>query len=149
MNRIEINDDQFFQSKGANSRIQKRDEVFLSKIKSGLENIREDYKNKKWKTNEERLFLKTLSKFRINKTYEERWDGYFLEDEDNKISCILDLKNETFCVSYDHVWIIFAGKLHWDYIKSKSFMKLMLNEHFKLCKFTYWSIRMLNDAKVE
>lgn len=65
-----MNDDPFFQPKNIEQRgesrkreIEKRKKNVFSKIKLGLQNIKEDYENKKWNSKEEKLFLELFLNF--------------------------------------------------------------------------------------
>lgn len=135
----EINDDPFFQPKDIQKRNEeerkKRKEI-LSKIEIGLQNIKIFYENKNYNSEEEGLFLEIFSKLHVNKRYDKRLKRYFLKDESDINICFFDLKNDVFWSSYDCIWKILVKKFHWKYDEIQYFMKVMLNEHFKLNKFT-------------
>lgn len=131
-------DDSFFQPKN-----QRRDKKagewkkgFLSKIELGFQNIRRDYKNKDWDSKEGELFLQIFSKLHVNKKYSEYWKGYVLKNKNNKIMCVLNLKNDIFRISYEYIWSIFMHELSWQYYDVQLFMKDMLDKYFKLYEFT-------------
>lgn len=136
-NRIQ-NDDQFFQPKDISKReerINAQHEEFLLKIKVGLQNIKQDYKNKNWDSKEEKLFLEVFSKFSLHLTYEWAFDRYYLKNRNNKVRCFFDLKHNIFWFSYDHVQSIFRRQFKWQHYEVQFFMKSMLDKYFKLYEF--------------
>lgn len=71
----------------------------------------------------------------MNKKYSEYWKGYVLENKNNKIMCVLNLKNDIFRISYEYIWSIFMHELSWQYYDVQLFMKDMLDNYFKLYEF--------------
>lgn len=133
-----MNDDPFFRPKDMKKREKeeerKRKEI-LSKIQSGLQNIKISYENKNWDSKKEKLFLQIFSKFHSDGIYNEKYDEYSLQDKNNKINCVFNLKNEIFWISYGN-WLFFEKMFDRGYIEIQSFMKQMLNNYFKLYDLT-------------
>ena len=135
--------DDFFKPKNLKSReekYEKEKQELLNKLKIGLSKIKSDYENKKWNSEPEKLFLELFSKLHVNENYDEIKDGYFLVNNHNKRMCFLDLKYQEIDMSYTYIWQIFKDEFHWNHSEIQSFMKDMLNEHFKLYDFTPYKV---------
>jgi len=135
----EENIDDFFKPKNLNSReekFEKEKQEILDKIKIGLSKVKADYGNKNYHSESEKLFLELFSKLHVDKNYDEKYEGYYLKNDRNERICFFDLKYEELDVSNAYVWSVFETEFQWNYNKTRSFMKDMLNEHFKLNGFT-------------
>lgn len=134
-----MNDDSFFKPKDIKKRMEgenKKRKELTSKIKLGLQNIKEAYENKDWNSEQEKLFLQIFFKLRLDEKYNKQWSGYFLKDENNTKKCSFNLKDDRFWCSYEYVWEFFSREFRWNYDEIQQFMKQMLKEHFKLYEFT-------------
>jgi len=130
--------DDFFKPKNLKSREEKYEnekQEFPSKITAGLSKIKNDYKNKKWDSEHEELFLELFSHLHIDEKYDENYNGYFLRNDVNSKRGLFDLEIQIFFMSIS-IWLKFDNKFNWDYLEIHSFMKIMLVKYFKLNEFS-------------
>ena len=83
----------------------------------------------------ENLFLEFAVDLKI-KIDEEKYPNHVFLFKNDECYFYFNLKNRRFYVEYDKIWSIFQSKFELNYIDIKSFMKYMLERHFKLMGFT-------------
>lgn len=128
-------DDSFFQPKNIKKRdeeIKDMREIFVTKIKLGLQNIKREHKNKDFKSIQEESFLQIFSTLCLDKNYDKKPNGYFLENERTIKRCFFDLSHHTLALSYpiwiDHFDDLFSSNIE----KFRYFIEKMLEKYFKL-----------------
>lgn len=112
----------------------KRKEI-ISKIKLGLQNIKKDYENENWGSNEEKLFLKMFSKLHLHIKFLKQFESYevwSLDDKNNRRKGFFDIESELLYVSDRSIWNIFKHKFNLKDNKIQSFMQKMLTKYFEI-----------------
>lgn len=135
LSESENSSDAFFQNKHLNKReeeFRSNNIVFFNKLKDGLQKIKEDYKDKKWKNEYERLFLKMFSKVHIDEEFCDKCYGYLLSDENSTRKCLYLFKNDRFFINYHSDWNIFTAGLQMKYYEAEAFISGMLLKYSKM-----------------
>ena len=82
----------------------------------------------------ENLFLELVVDLKI-KIDEKKYPNCVYLFKNDEFYFHFNLKNSSFYVAYDKIWSIFQSKFQLNYSDIQSFMKYMLEKHFKLMDF--------------
>ena len=82
----------------------------------------------------ENLFLEFAVDLKI-KIDEKEYPNHVFLFKNDEFYFYFNLKNRDFRVEYDKIWLIFQSKFQLNYDDIQSFMKYMLEKHFKLMDF--------------
>lgn len=72
----------------------------------------------------------------LDEIYDEKYDGYFLLNENNDQICFFYLRIKFFVSSYEYIWKIFEDKFNWQPNKPLQFIQRMLSKYFNLSGIT-------------
>lgn len=143
----EEKDDCFFQPKNIQTRMEKiieLDEKIVAKIKLGLKRIKDDYKNKKWETDEEKLFLRIFSNLYLVETYDKENMRWYFNDEQNKTRVCLNLEINITYISQEYIWIHFEAYYKKDIIAKFGLIRLLLKTMFK----KYFELKEIDNCNI-
>lgn len=102
MRKNDNKDDSFFRPKDIvkrNKKKKEKEDIFRNKIIDGLKKINETYKNKKWKTREEKSFLKVFLQMELNDQWVDEYNRFYLMIDDVLLLCFNIEGNYVFVTS--------------------------------------------------
>lgn len=133
-----VHDDLFFKPKNIRKRdeeVKKHHKELLMKVKLDLQNMKMNYENKNWESEEEKLFLLMFHKYHLVKEYDKNQTWQYLQDENNIYVCCFNCENNNFYAYSKAIWPFFTGKSYDELKIVRVIIEFMMQKHFKFSKF--------------